>query len=87
MAKSYTEVNLEIIASLRTKGYKHIHFILQPTVDSIQAVVEVIPGKQKNTQLNLIPLSGSEILDYFDEPSPMTKYVIDQDFIIEANSV
>lgn len=81
MAKMYTEVDLEIIASLKAKGFNSIEFVIQPHIGSMQASVEVIPGMEQDFRVYLISLTSSELGHYFDGPSPMAKYVIDQDYL------
>ena len=74
----YTEVNLEIIEALKERDYKSVRFILQSSDNKTLAIVEVIPGREDCIQFDQIPLNSAEILDYFDQPTPMAKYVIDQ---------
>lgn len=77
----YKPVNLQIIALLKEMGYKNIRFILQPSDSRQQATVEVIPEREDSIGLDLIPLNSAEILDYFDGPSAMARYVIRRDFL------
>jgi len=81
MAKSYTEVDLDIIALLRAKGFKSIELVLQPSNGTMQATVEVVPQKEHNLRLEQISLTSSELMHYFEGRSPMAKYVIDQDYL------
>lgn len=74
-------VNLQIIELLKAMGYKNVRFILQSSDNKRQATVEVIPGREDSIGLDLIPLNSAEILDYFDEPSAMARYVIRRDFL------
>ncbi len=70
-------VTLDTIRDLRAKGFTHIRLELTDSGNPLQAVVEVIPGKDMEFDLDVIPLTSREIEDYFGEVSPMAKYVID----------
>lgn len=71
MEKDFEEVNLDTIQVLKAKGFKNIQLNLLYTNDSMRATVEVIPGKEQDFNVNLIPLNSPEILDYFNGPSPL----------------
>ena len=80
-SKMYKLVNLQIIELLKEMGYKNVRLILQSSESRLQATVEVIPGREDNIGLDLIPLNSAEILDYFDGRSAMARYVIRQDYL------
>lgn len=81
MEKVYKEVDLEMIELLKAKGYGTIQLVLQPPTDRYRATVEVIPEMGKEFALDKIQLNSSEILHYFDGPSPMARYIIDQTYL------
>ena len=79
-SKIYKLVDLQIIALLKEMGYKNVRLILQSSDNRQQATVEVIPERENCIGLDLISLNSAEILDYFDGPSAMARYVIRRDF-------
>jgi hypothetical protein len=86
MAKSYTEVNLEIIKDLKAKGFTSVQLVLLDPADGNQAVIELIPGKGLDFELDLVSLESPEIYDYIDGYSPMAKYIIDQDHLTDPGT-
>ncbi len=77
----YKNVTLDTIRDLRAKGFTHIRLELTDSGNPLLAVVEVIPGKDMGFDPDVIPLNSPEILDYFEEPSPMARYIIDQCYL------
>lgn len=80
-SKMYQKVNLQIIALLKEIGYKNVRLILQSSANRQQATVEVIPGRENSIGLDLISLNSTDILDYFEGPSAMARYVIRRDYL------
>lgn len=85
MTRSYTEVNLDIIKNFKAQGYHSVLLRLLESTNIYQAIVEVIPENRRNFDLNSILLDSSEIHDYFDTYSPMTKYIINQKYLIDSD--
>ncbi|MDP2412492.1 hypothetical protein [Daejeonella sp.] len=85
MTKSYTEVNPDAIKNLRVRGYHSVQLILHESINIYQAIVEVIPDKRRVFKLNSILLDSSEIHNYFDTFSPMTKYITNQNYLIDSD--
>ena len=81
IAVMYTEVNPEVLESLRNTGFKSVRLILLPGGNKTQACVEVVPGMEQGFSAELIQLNSAEILDYFDGPSAMVRYLIDRKYI------
>ena len=81
IAVMYTEVNPEVLESLRSKGFKSVRLILLADGNKTQAFVEVVPGMEEGFSADLIQLNSAEILDYFDGPSAMARYLIDRKYI------
>ncbi len=80
MGNSYTEVSLEIIKVLKSKGFTSAELV--PHDHSEQpAAIELVPGKRLDFDLNLILLDSPEISHYIDGQSPMVKYIINQDHL------
>ncbi len=86
MGNSYTEVNVEIIKDLKAKGFTSVELVLHDRGDSNQAAIELIPGRRMDFELGLVLLDSPEIYDYIDGYSPMTKYIINQDYLVDINS-
>lgn len=82
--KLYSEVNQETISQLKEQGYTSVELVLLDVGNPYQATVEIIPGKRKDFGINFISLDSNEIGHYFDNLSPMAKYVIDQDYLRTA---
>jgi hypothetical protein len=85
--RSFVEVDLDIIESLKAKGFDNIQFHLQLTNDRAQATVELIPTKGQDFELTSVALNSSEILDYLEGGSGMARYVIDGDWILRMGEV
>lgn len=77
MAKSYVEVNPEIIESLKARGFTSVQMVLVETGNPYRATVEMIPGNYESFQSDVIWLDSKEIEYYLDGNSVMTRYVID----------
>ncbi len=75
------EVTLETMQALKSRGFTRIRFKLKDFGNSSQAIVEVIPGKGESFSLDTISLNSREILDYFEEPSPMARYIINRNYL------
>ncbi len=82
--KLYSEVSQETISQLKGEGYTSVELVLLDLGNPYQATIEIIPGKRKGFEMNSISLDSNEIGHYFDDPSPMAKYVIDQDYLRTA---
>ena len=78
------EVDLDIIESLKAKGFDNIQFHLQLTNDRSQATVEILPTKGQDFELTSVALNSSEILDYLEGGTGMARYVIDGDWILRT---
>jgi len=85
MTESYTEVNLDIIKNFKAQGYHSVLLILLESTNIYQAIVEVIPDNRRDFDLNSILLDSSEIHHYFDTFSPMTKYITNQNYLIDSD--
>ena len=72
------EVDLDIIESLKAKGFDNIQFHLQLTNDRSQATVELIPTKGQDFELTSVALNSSEILDYLEGGSGMARSVVEE---------
>ncbi|MGB4400096.1 MAG: hypothetical protein WBJ10_12065 [Daejeonella sp.] len=77
----YIEVDPEIIKVFREKGYKNLHLGLLPSDGTVRATVEVVPVPEECFGLDLIPINSKEISDYFNEPSPMCRYVMNRRYV------
>lgn len=87
MIKVFTTINLDIIDSLKTRGYMSFNLVLHDPVNSYQATVELIPSKNKAIDLHSILLDSTEAHDYFSNCSPMVNYIIDQVYLLEINFI
>jgi len=85
MTKTYTEVNLDIIKNFKAQGYDSVLLSLLESTNIYQAIVEVIPENRRDFDLDSILLDSSEIHDYFDKYSPMTKYITNQNYLIDSD--
>lgn len=85
MTKSYAEVNPDIIKNLKAQGYHSVLLILHESINNYQAIVEVIPNKRRDFDLNSILLDTSEIHHYFDTFSLMTKFITNQNYLIDSD--
>ena len=79
--RSFVEVDMDIIKSLKAKGFKNIQFDLQLTDDRVQATVEIVPTKGGDFELSSEGLNSYELKDYFEGRSPMARYVIDRGYL------
>ena len=84
MGNSYTEVTLEIIKSLKAKGFTSVQLVVHDH-SNIQAAIELVPGKRLDFEMDLVLLDSSEIHDYIDGQSPMVKYIINRDYLPDPN--
>ena len=78
------EVDLDIIESLKAKGFDNIQFHLQLTNDRSQATVELIPTKGQDFELTSVALNSSELLDYLERGSGMARYVVEESWLSEV---
>lgn len=85
MTKTYTEVNLDIIKNFKVQGYDSVLLRLLDSTNIYQAIVEVIPVNKRDFNMNSILLDSSEIHDYFNMFSLMTKYITDQNYLIDSD--
>ena len=83
---TYTEVNLDIIHALKAQGFTSVQLVLRDPVNPSQALVELIPGKQTDFELDVIALDSREIHAYTNGDSPMTKYVVNQDYLVNIST-
>ncbi len=79
--KAYTPFSTEIVQQLKNQGYKSVQLVLLDTCDKQQATVEMIPGKEDNSDMDRISIYSDEIGEYAGINSVMTRYVIDQTYI------
>ena len=77
----HINVTLQIIQELKAIGFTHIRLELKNCNNPLQALVEVIPGKGKESGLGIMSLNSWEIPEYFEMPSVMTRYVIDPGYL------
>ena len=82
--RSFVEVDLNIIESLKAKGFDNIQFHLQLTNDRSQATVELIPTKGQDFELTSVALNSSELLDYLERGSGMARYVVEESWLSEV---
>jgi len=82
MLNSYTEVNRDIIEALKKQGFTSVEFVPQGNAGT-RATVELIPGRRLDFSLNVISLDSPEINHYIDGDSPMAKYIIDPDYLVD----
>jgi len=85
MTGYYSEVNLDIIKNFKAQGYHSVLLILLESTNIYQAIVEVIPESRRDFNKNSILLDSSEIHHYFDTFSPMTKYITNQNYLIDSD--
>ena len=76
------EVDLDIIESLKAKGFDNIQFHLQLTNNRSQATVELIPTKGQDFELTSVALNSSEILDYVEGGMGMARYVVEESWLL-----
>ena len=82
--RSFVEVDLDIIESLKAKGFDNIQFHLQLTNDRSQATVELIPTKGQDFELTSVALNSSELLDYLERGSGMARYVVEESWLLRT---
>jgi len=85
MTKTYTEVNLDIIKNFKAQGYDSVLLRLLDSTNICPYIVEVIPENKRNFNMNSILLVSSEIHDYFNTFSPMTKFITNQNYLIDSD--
>ena len=82
--RSFVEVDLDIIESLKAKGFDNIQFHLQLTNDHSQATVEILPTKGQDFELTSVALNSSEILDYLEGGTGRARYVVDEALLMRT---
>lgn len=85
MPKTYIQVTPETIQALKSLGFISVRMILFETLNKHQATIELIPYKQSDFELSGVALDSNEIHDFIDGHSPMAKYIIDREFLMEVN--
>ena len=87
MPKTYMQVTPETIEALKSNGFISVRMVPFDRENKEQATIELIPDKQSDFELGWILLNSKDIYDFIDGYSPMTKYIIDQKYLMEVNSV
>ena len=82
--RSFVDVNLDIIESLKAKGFDNIQFHLQLTNNRSQATVELIPTKGQDFELTSVALNSPEILDYLEGGTGMARYVVEESWLLRT---
>ncbi len=87
MKDSYTELSPEIIKALKASGYNSVQIVPKDDKASNHTIIELIPVKTSEFQLDMILLDSCEIYNYIGKKSPMVKYVVNRAFLPAAYSV
>lgn len=87
MNEVFTELTPEIIKALKDRGYHSVQISPIDDKDSNHSLIELIPVKTSEFQLDMILLDSSEIYNYIGQKSPMVKYVVNRAFLPAAYSV
>lgn len=87
MNETFTELTPEIIKALKASGYNSVQISPIDDKDSNHSLIELIPVKTSEFQLDMILLDSSEIHNYTGHKSPMVKYVVNRAFLPAAYSV
>ena len=80
-AKLYADVNQHTIEQLKTQGFRSVQFVLLDHGNPYQAIIELIPDKGAEFELDKVSLSSAEIYDYMDGHERMTRYVINRKYV------
>ncbi|MEJ7693209.1 hypothetical protein [Daejeonella sp.] len=83
MLKSYTEVNQDIILTLKNQGYTSVEFVPRDSDDNLQATIELIPGSRLDFNLNVLSLDSPEIVHYLNGGAPMARYIINPEYLVD----
>lgn len=78
----YAEVNHQTIADLKKQGFTDVQFVLLDFGNPYQATIELKPLRSRESDLDTISLYTEEIHDYMDGLSTMTRYVINEAYLL-----
>jgi len=87
MNEAFTELTPEIIKALKASGYNSVQIAPKDDKSSNHSIIELIPLKTSEFQLDLIPLDSPEIYYYTGQRSPMVKYIINRAFLPVSTSL
>ena len=87
MNESFSEFTPEIIKALKSSGYNSVQIVPKDDKASNHSIIELIPVKTSEFQLDMILLDSCEIYNYIGKKSPMVKYVVNRVFLPLSCSV